>query len=115
MASVGPRSDDAVSGKTSSGPSNPTYTVQLDNAFGLVSGADVKVAGVRAGTIDSFGLDKNNKALVKIKIWSSVFGLERIGIDDNFIDLGGHSLLAMQIVSRIRSLVSDTLHVGRLL
>jgi acyl transferase domain-containing protein len=39
-----------------------------------------------------------------LTIWSSVFGFERIGIDDNFIDLGGHSLLAMQIVSRIRSL-----------
>jgi acyl transferase domain-containing protein len=39
-----------------------------------------------------------------LKIWSSVFGFERIGIDDKFIDLGGHSLLAMQIVSRIRSL-----------
>jgi acyl carrier protein len=39
-----------------------------------------------------------------VKIWTSVFGLERIGIDDHFIDLGGHSLLAMQIVSRIRSL-----------
>jgi acyl carrier protein len=39
-----------------------------------------------------------------VKIWSGVFGFERIGIDDNFIDLGGHSLLAMQIVSRIRSL-----------
>jgi acyl carrier protein len=39
-----------------------------------------------------------------VKIWSSVFGVEGIGIHDNFIDLGGHSLLAMQIVSRIRSL-----------
>ena len=39
-----------------------------------------------------------------LTIWSSVFGFERIGIDDHFIDLGGHSLLAMQIVSRIRSL-----------
>jgi acyl carrier protein len=39
-----------------------------------------------------------------LTIWSSVFGFERIGVDDNFIDLGGHSLLAMQIVSRIRSL-----------
>jgi aryl carrier-like protein len=35
---------------------------------------------------------------------SSVFGLERIGIHDNFLDMGGNSLLAMQIVSRIRSL-----------
>jgi len=38
------------------------------------------------------------------EIWSNVFGLEKIGIHEDFIDLGGHSLLAMQIVSRIRSL-----------
>jgi virulence factor Mce-like protein len=53
---------------------NPTYTVQLDNAFGLVGGADVKVAGVRAGTIAGFGLDKRNKALVTIKITRGGFG-----------------------------------------
>ncbi|PYK01940.1 MAG: hypothetical protein DME23_02920 [Verrucomicrobia bacterium] len=38
------------------------------------------------------------------EIWSSVFGLERIGIHEHFSHLGGHSLLAMQIVSKIRSL-----------
>jgi NAD(P)-dependent dehydrogenase (short-subunit alcohol dehydrogenase family)/acyl carrier protein len=38
------------------------------------------------------------------EIWSSVFGLERIGIHELFSHLGGNSLLAMQIVSKIRSL-----------
>ncbi len=38
------------------------------------------------------------------EIWSSVFGLEHIGIHEHFSQLGGHSLLAMQIVSKIRSL-----------
>jgi acyl carrier protein len=37
-------------------------------------------------------------------VWSSVFGLDRIGIHEHFSDLGGNSLIAMQIVSRIRSL-----------
>jgi len=35
-------------------------------------------------------------------IWSSVLGLQKVGIHDNFFELGGHSLLATQIVSRIR-------------
>src|SRR3954469_22440486 len=36
------------------------YWVELDNAFGLVSGADVKVAGVRAGKIADFKLNRSN-------------------------------------------------------
>jgi virulence factor Mce-like protein len=33
-----------------------TYKIEVDNAFGLVNGADFKVAGVRAGTINSIDL-----------------------------------------------------------
>ena len=36
------------------------------------------------------------------RIWSEVFGFDRIGIHEEFSSLGGHSLLAMQIVSKIR-------------
>ena len=38
------------------------------------------------------------------EIWREVFGLDHIGIHENFSQLGGHSLLAMQIVAKIRSL-----------
>ena len=41
---------------SSSGNSDPTYKIQLDNAFGLVKGADFKVAGVIAGSIKSIDL-----------------------------------------------------------
>jgi virulence factor Mce-like protein len=35
---------------------NGTYKIEFDNAFGLVTGADIKVAGVPAGTINNIGL-----------------------------------------------------------
>src|SRR5205823_8078134 len=35
-------------------------------------------------------------------LWAEVFGMEQIGIHDNFFDLSGNSLLALQIVTRLR-------------
>ena len=34
-------------------------------------------------------------------IWTTVLGLERVGINDNFFDIGGHSLKATAIVGKI--------------
>src|SRR5215203_2429979 len=57
------------------GPEKPKYTVVLDNAFGIVAGADMKVAGVRAGTIKDLEVDpKTHKALVSIEIDKAGFG-----------------------------------------
>jgi virulence factor Mce-like protein len=72
-----------ASGASGSDPSaTGTYRIEFDNAFGLVSGADFKVAGVRAGTIAAIGLPKACKAghsracyaLVTIKVTQSGFG-----------------------------------------
>jgi phospholipid/cholesterol/gamma-HCH transport system substrate-binding protein len=55
--------------------SGSEYTVEFDNAFGLVKGGDVKVAGVRAGKISKLRLDKKNlKALVDFKLTREGFG-----------------------------------------
>lgn len=35
-------------------------------------------------------------------IWEELFQLERVGVDEHFMDLGGHSLLAMQVITRVR-------------
>ncbi|MDX6699353.1 MAG: hypothetical protein QOE65_2750 [Solirubrobacteraceae bacterium] len=48
---------------------SPKYWIQLDNAFGLIEGADFKIAGVRAGQIKKLKLDRiNKKALVQIQV-----------------------------------------------
>jgi phospholipid/cholesterol/gamma-HCH transport system substrate-binding protein len=57
------------------GPDKPHFTVVLDNAFGLVAGADLKVAGVRAGKITKLRVDqKTHKALVDFQITQDGFG-----------------------------------------
>jgi ABC-type transporter Mla subunit MlaD len=45
-----------AAGAGSASDATGTYKIQLDNAFGLVTGADFKVAGVRAGTITAVKL-----------------------------------------------------------
>jgi virulence factor Mce-like protein len=68
------------------GASNPnnaigTYKVELDNAFGLVNGADFKVAGVKAGTLNKIDLCMNTQgcqnplhALVTVSVTQPGFG-----------------------------------------
>jgi amino acid adenylation domain-containing protein len=38
-------------------------------------------------------------------IWAEVLGLDRVGIQDNFLELGGNSLLAAQVISRVISIL----------
>ena len=54
-----------------------SYWVELDDAFGLVEGADVKVSGVRAGKIAEIDLDASTDAYlarVRIDITKQGFG-----------------------------------------
>src|SRR5687768_5839060 len=46
-----------------------TYKVELDNAFGLTEGADLKIAGVRAGKVQKMSLERKRMlALVTVSI-----------------------------------------------
>ncbi len=64
-----------LAGGASSGSAQGTYKIQLDNAFGLVTGADFKVAGVPAGTISAINLDKKSLyAVVTVSVTRDGFG-----------------------------------------
>jgi virulence factor Mce-like protein len=65
-----------VSAPGGSGGDDPRrYVVELDNAFGMVLGGDVRVAGVNAGTITDVDLDERSlKALVEVEIDEKGFG-----------------------------------------
>jgi amino acid adenylation domain-containing protein len=48
-------------------------------------------------------------------LWAEMLGLERVGIDDPFLEIGGHSLLAGLVLSRVREVFGIALPIGALL
>jgi ABC-type transporter Mla subunit MlaD len=45
-----------------------TYRVELDNAFGLVTGSQVRVAGVNAGTVKDLDINEAKRAVITIEV-----------------------------------------------
>ena len=77
-------------------PDKGKYWVQFDNAFGLIQGGDLKVAGVRAGKITDIKLDKRTKhALIGFKIDKNGFGSLR---SDTFCESRPQSLIGEYFV-----------------
>src|SRR5215210_3048815 len=65
----------AVSSAGAGDGSGNRFTVVLDNAFGLVNDADVKIAGVRAGKITDMRVDRRtHRALVDFEVTKGGFG-----------------------------------------
>lgn len=55
-----------------SGDDARTYYIELDNAFGLVNGSPVKVAGVEAGVISDFLINSEKRAVAKVELTGPV-------------------------------------------
>src|SRR5215216_3556591 len=86
----------ATASAGSSAPERGQYTVERDNAFGIVNGADVKVAGVRAGRVTGMRVDPRTKrALVDIAIDKAGFGSLRT---DAFCETRPQSLIGEYFV-----------------
>jgi virulence factor Mce-like protein len=59
---------------TTGGSDKPGYKVMLDNAFGLIEGADLKAAGVKVGKVKTLEVDlKTNRALVTTELMKPEF------------------------------------------
>jgi virulence factor Mce-like protein len=86
-AGAGPAAEEDKAGR---------YVVELDNAFGLIEGADVKVAGVRAGSIKALEIDPESyRALVEVDITKRGFGDLR---EDVFCETRPQSLIGEYFV-----------------
>ncbi|HVL95793.1 MAG TPA: MlaD family protein [Solirubrobacteraceae bacterium] len=75
VAFVGAAVFASLGAKPSAQEGDARYFVEMDNAFGLIEGGDVKVAGVRAGKIEGLEVDpKTYRAVVEISIGKKGFG-----------------------------------------
>jgi phospholipid/cholesterol/gamma-HCH transport system substrate-binding protein len=45
-----------------------TYKIEMYNAFGIVEGSDVRIAGVNAGTVTDLDVDAKKRALVTVEL-----------------------------------------------
>src|SRR3954449_7265264 len=71
----------AVFATGASNSKSTDYWVELDNAFGLIKGGDLKIAGVRAGKITDLKLDKKTlRARVGFEITRNGFGSLRTDV-----------------------------------
>jgi iturin family lipopeptide synthetase A len=56
-----------------------------------------------SGQRNDYVAPRNEVEAKVAEIWAELFGVERVGIHDQFLELGGHSLLAIQLISRLRA------------
>lgn len=49
------------------------------------------------------------------EIWKDLLHLERVGINDNFLEIGGHSLLSVQVVAQFKKLTGITISLRTIL
>ena len=53
---------------SATGDDSRTYYIELDNAFGLVDGSEVKVAGVSAGTVTKLDINSSKRAVLQVEL-----------------------------------------------
>ena len=68
----------------------------------------------RTGLSTEYVEPRNEREEKVAKIWQDLFGIDRIGVEDNFLELGGHSLLAIQLITQVRNVFGVDLPVTEL-
>ncbi len=72
-----------------------------DNAFKEDSHLHSQPRRPRPNLLNSYVPPQKELEKMLVGIWQTLFGFERLGIQDDFIELGGDSLKAIQIITRV--------------
>ena len=86
-----------ASGGGGAADERPTYEAVFDQAFGVVTGVDVRAAGVRVGQVKELDVERgSNRALVTLELERTDFGAFR---DDVFCRIQPQSLIGEYFVN----------------
>lgn len=96
----------------------PSAFVVLDS-FPLTPTGKLDRRALPAPELDAYVIKSYEAPLGEVEevlasIWQSLLHIERVGRNDNFFELGGHSLLGMQVMVRIRSVLSTRISMSAL-
>jgi amino acid adenylation domain-containing protein/non-ribosomal peptide synthase protein (TIGR01720 family) len=82
----------------------PSYFVVIDaiplTPNGKVNRRELPEPKAAAGA--DYVAPQNDTEKVLAEVWQGIFGVERVGVNDNFFDMGGDSIKAIQISARLR-------------
>jgi len=77
------------------------YLTVSDESNGVDKTPSVKTTHARPRLSRGYVAARNSTEKAIADVWQKVFGLDQIGVHDNFFDLGGHSLAATRLVSQV--------------
>ena len=85
----------------------PTVFVRLDKlpltANGKVDHKKLPLPDItQTSTGNTFCAPVTPVEHILVELWSTLLGVARIGVEDNFFDLGGHSLLLTQLILKVK-------------
>jgi acyl carrier protein len=74
---------------------------QLDPAAVSESGETAAAAHPRPALAVAYAAPASDSERLIANVWGEAFGIDEVGVHDNFFSLAGNSLLALQIVTRL--------------
>ncbi len=92
------------------GATGKLQRIGLAERLGLVPGPSAEASAARAYTAPRTPVER-----LVAQLWGDVLKVERVGVDQPFLELGGDSMLATLLVSRIRQEVGVEVSVRSLL
>ncbi|MGE8037699.1 amino acid adenylation domain-containing protein [Lysinibacillus sp. NPDC093692] len=98
----------------------PSQMIMLETLPKTINGKldSIKLPKPSLSMTEAFVAPRNEQEVLIADVFKEIFSLEKVSINDSFIDLGGDSIKAIKVVSKVREqgykiLVSDILSLKR--